>query len=67
VSGKPVYHHCDAGCRDWVDVTAVGEPPRSQFVPGACKHRHVETVESVEGEILLLLCLCCDHVLPEGF
>jgi len=65
MSVKPVYHQCDSSCRDMIDVSTVEEGYGTTFVPGACKHRHAEPVESVSGDILFLLCLCCDHVIPE--
>jgi hypothetical protein len=65
VSGKPVYHDCDSDCTDWVDVSTVSEGYGTTFVPGSCKHSHTVPVKMITGKVLGLLCLCCDHFIPE--
>jgi hypothetical protein len=52
-----------ADCFERVEVSYLGSRG-SSFVPGTCRHVHVEQVtSSVTGETLAYLCLCCDRTI----
>lgn len=62
---RPVYHLCppDGSCQEQAEVTIFGSADVIYKLVG-CKHAHTVPVESVTGEIIAALCLCCDQRLP---
>lgn len=67
-ANRPVYHRClpDGSCQDQVAVSIVGSLDQVYKSLG-CRHAHTVPVESVTGEIVATLCLCCDQPLPARY